>query len=112
MQNMQNPNGDAPSSAQSQAYPSGPGPKRPGRGVGAGAILALALAIASVFGIGLFAGWQFGSGAATLPATGNPALGIPALTSDNIEAVREAVVTKVRPTVVQINVTTQNGGGL
>src|SRR5581483_7733985 len=56
--------------------------------------------------------WQFGSSAGTLPATGNPRTGIPALTGDNIEAVREAVVAKVRPTVVQINVTTQSGGGL
>jgi len=112
MQNMQNPNEDAPSSAHPQAYPMGSGPKHRGRGLRAGAILALALTIASVFGIGLFAGWQFGSSAGTLPPTGNPGLGIPALTGNSVEAVREAVVAKVRPTVVQINVATQNGGGL
>lgn len=113
MQNMQNSNEGMPSSARPQAYPAGSGSKRPGRGLRTGAILALALAIASVFGIGLFAGWQFGSNSVgTLPPTGNPGLGIPALSGNNIEAIRETVVAKVRPTVVQINVATQNGGGL
>jgi len=106
---MQNSNDNAPL----QAPPAGTGPKRRARGVRAGAILALALAIASIFGIGLFAGWQLGtSNAGTLPSTSNPGPGILAPTGDNIDAVREAVVAKVRPTVVQINVATQNGGGL
>lgn len=110
---MQHSSDNVPPSAQPQAYPAGPGPRRPARGLRAGSILALALTIAAVFGIGLFAGWQFGTGnAGTLPSTGNPGPGIAAPTGDNIDAVREVVVTKVRPTVVQINVATQNGGGL
>jgi len=34
------------------------------------------------------------------------------LTKDNAEAVREAVIAKVRPAVVQVNITTQSGFGL
>jgi len=37
---------------------------------------------------------------------------VPALASNNLEAVREAVVTKVTPTVVQINVTTNQGSAI
>ncbi|HEU5230336.1 MAG TPA: trypsin-like peptidase domain-containing protein [Ktedonobacteraceae bacterium] len=110
---MQNPNDHAPPPSQSQASSSGGGSaKRPAGRLRTGAILALALTIAAVFAIGLFAGRQFGGGVAALPTVNNPGTGIPALTEGNIEAVREAVVTKVRPTVVQINVVTQNGGEL
>jgi len=37
---------------------------------------------------------------------------IPALTGNNVEAVREAVVANVRPTVVQINVSTAQGSAI
>ena len=90
-------------------------------GVRTGAIIALVIIIALVFGTGLFAGWQFGrtsnssspnGNVATLQPGNNPPATVPALTGNNIEAVREAVVAKVRPAVVQVNVTTQGGGGL
>lgn len=87
-----------------------------------GAILALTLLLAVVFGVGLFAGWQFGRTSTvsnfTSPSSSNnttsfqqgnnPAVTIPPLTGNNIEAVREAVVAKVRPAVVQVNVTLQS----
>src|SRR5581483_7156967 len=90
-------------------------------GVRTGAIIAMVIIIALVFGTGLFAGWQFGrtsnvgspnSNVATLQPGNNPPATVPALTGNNIEAVREAVVAKVRPAVVQVNVTGQGGGSL
>ena len=89
-------------------------------GIRTGAIIALVIIIALVFGTGLFAGWQFGrtsnssspgSNVATLEPGNNPPATVPALNGNNIEAVREAVIAKVRPAVVQVNVTLQNGSG-
>src|SRR5579859_6128316 len=109
-------------SAPTEPYHSAPGslpiyspPQRPSRGLRTGAIFALTLILAVVFGTGLFAGWQFGrsSTVSTQPTTAqlqpgtNPVPTVPALTSNNIEAVREAVIAKVRPAVVQVNVVTQ-----
>src|SRR5712691_4547929 len=92
------------------------------RGMRTGAIIALAVVLAVVFGTGLFAGWQFGrtnnssssnSGSvATLQPGNTPNVTVPQLNSNNIEAVREAVVAKVRPAVVQVNVTLQNGNAI
>jgi S1-C subfamily serine protease len=91
-------------------------PRRPGSRLRAGAILALALLLAVVFGTGLFAGWEFGTrnGAnrAVLQPGTNPGTAIPPLNGENLEAVREAVVAKVRPAVVQVNVATSRGQGL
>ncbi len=91
-------------------------------GMRTGAIIALAVVLAVVFGTGLFAGWQFGrtsnssssnSGSvATLQPGNTPAVTVPQLTSNNVEAVREAVIAKVRPAVVQVNVTLQNGNAI
>ena len=97
-----------------------PQPQHPSRGLRTGATIALTVLLAVVFGTGLFAGWQFGhsSTVSNQPTTSqlqpgtNPAPTVPALTSNNIEAVREAVIAKVRPAVVQINVTTQSGAAL
>jgi S1-C subfamily serine protease len=95
---------------------------RPSNGVRTGAIVALSFVLLVVLGVGLFAGWQFvrtnGStgGASTNVATLQPGTGpqstVPALTGNNEQAVREAVVAKVRPAVVEVNVTTQQGGAI
>lgn len=85
-----------------------------------GAIFLLALVLAVVFGTGLFAGWQFGHSATVTPPAptstlqpGNaPTAPVPTLTGNNADAVREAVIAKVRPTVVQVNVTVPNGSGI
>jgi S1-C subfamily serine protease len=111
-----------------QQIPSTPTPppanRRPSRGLRTGAIIALTVLLAAVFGTGLFAGWQFGHGSSTTvvtPATSSSAPlqtgtntqpTVPALSGDNLEAVREAVVAKVTPTVVQINVTTAQGSAI
>ncbi|MBE3559240.1 MAG: trypsin-like peptidase domain-containing protein [Ktedonobacteraceae bacterium] len=86
-----------------------------------GVLLALTLVIALIFGVGLFAGWQFGrSGTALLPPPDSGQLQpgtnvqptVPPLTGDNIDAVREAVIAKVKPAVVQINVQLRQGTGI
>ncbi len=86
-------------------------------GLRTGAILALALVLAVVFGVGLFAGWQFGrtstitpTGPGQLQPSGNQQqVPIPAQNGSNTQAVREAVIANVRPAVVQINITTAQG---
>ncbi len=109
---------------QFEPDPVPPTPTRPtssGRsGMRTGAIFALALALALVFGTGLFAGWQFGrtsntsstGSVATLQPGNTSNVTIPQLTSNDIEAVREAVIAKVRPAVVQVNVTLKGGSAI
>ena len=81
-----------------------------------GAIIVLTMLLAVVFGVGLFAGWTFavsgGTGTGIVQTGTNTGTGIPPLTGSNREAIREAVVAKVRPAVVQINVVTPDGQGL
>jgi S1-C subfamily serine protease len=125
-------NGSAPTepyhSAPAERYRPAPGslpeytppPQRPRSGVRTGAIIALTLLLAIVFGTGLFAGWQYGRGSAVVapPATSqlqpgtNQAPTVPSLNGNNTEAVREAVIAKVRPAVVEVKVTSQSGSGL
>jgi S1-C subfamily serine protease len=89
----------------------------------AGAIFLLALVLAIVFGTGLFAGWEFGHSSATTSTTTSSSTAtlepgtssttpVPTLTSNNLNSVLEAVVAKVRPSVVQVNVTLANGSGI
>ncbi|HTD19008.1 MAG TPA: trypsin-like peptidase domain-containing protein, partial [Ktedonobacteraceae bacterium] len=98
--------------------PNVPQPQRPSRGLRTGAIFALILLLAVIFGTGLFAGWEFGRGtaiadpAATTTTNPAPTVQVPPLTSNNIQAVREAVIAKVRPAVVEVKVTSQAGAGL
>jgi S1-C subfamily serine protease len=56
------------------------------------AILALTVVIASIFGVGLFAGWTFNRESGLL------------FGANSIEAEREAAIAKVRPAAVQVNV--------
>ncbi|HEV2579587.1 MAG TPA: trypsin-like peptidase domain-containing protein, partial [Ktedonobacteraceae bacterium] len=111
-----------PTPGQFQQTPMPPPPvARSGRGLRTGSIIALTALLAVIFGVGLFAGWQFGrTSVATLPSSGTSALqpgntpvgNIPALTGNNLQAVREAVIAKVRPAVVEVNVTTTSGGAI
>jgi S1-C subfamily serine protease len=97
-----------------------PTPKRRSRGLRTGAIIALTIVILVVFGVGLFAGWQFGQSSTFIAnkaeslqqGTSSQTTTIPALTSNNIQAVQEAVIAKIEPAVVQINVTTAQGSGI
>ncbi|HKF38124.1 MAG TPA: trypsin-like peptidase domain-containing protein [Ktedonobacteraceae bacterium] len=97
-------------------------PRRSGSRVRTGAIIALTLVLVLVFGVGLFAGWQFGRGGTSTVAgnsstgalqTGSPpAVTVPPLSGSNIDAVREAVIAKVRPSVVEVNVSIPGGSGI
>jgi S1-C subfamily serine protease len=103
------------------SYPQQPARKSSG-GLKAGATFLLTLLLAVVFGVGLFSGWVYGRGTAvtTSPSTTNsqlqtgsaPTATIPPYTGSNIEQVREAVIAKVSPAVVQVNVTLSNGAGI
>ncbi|HEX7733690.1 MAG TPA: trypsin-like peptidase domain-containing protein [Ktedonobacteraceae bacterium] len=94
------------------SVPPGAAPRR--SGLRTGTLIALVALVALIFGTGLFAGWQFGhSGAATSPVSNstfqqgnNSTAPVPKQTGGNADAVREAVISKVQPGVVQINVTT------
>ena len=79
--------------------------KRSSGGLRTAAILGLALMIAVVFSVGMFAGWEFGNSSAR---QGTAIV----QTSTNGETVREAVIAKLRQTVVQVNVVTKSGTGL
>jgi len=99
--------------------PRRPTPKRQSRGLRTGAIIALTIVILAVFGVGLFAGWQFGQSstfiinkADTLQQGNNAQATVPALTGSNIQTVQEAVIAKIKPAVVQINVATAQGAGI
>src|SRR5436190_11035328 len=95
---------------------------RRSNGVRTGAIITLSFVLLVVLGVGVFAGWQFGrtgastGGASTNESTLQPGTGpqstVPPLTGNNEQAVREAVIAKVRPAVVEVNVTTQQGGDI
>lgn len=83
------------------------------------AVLAVA-ALLVVLNIGLFAGWQIGrnNSAAVAPISAPlqtgiaPPVTVPPLTANNIDTVREAVIAKVRPAVVEVNVSTSSGNAL
>lgn len=85
--------------------------KAPVRGSHTMAILALTMVIASVFGVGLFAGWTFGKDGTGLFPGGNSLLKGQSLTGDSIEAVRKAAIAKVKSSVVQVNVTAMSPMG-
>jgi S1-C subfamily serine protease len=92
-------------------------PKPPAPRLRTGAMIALTLLLALVFGIGLFAGWVYGTrspGTASLAPGSSPTAPVPPVTGSgsSLDAVREAVIAKIRPAVVQVNVTTASGSGL
>jgi S1-C subfamily serine protease len=86
-------------------------------GLRTGTLITLVALLAIVFGTGLFAGWQFGrsGGSVASPSNSNgfqsgngSTVTVPQLTNNNADAVREAVISKVQPGIVQVNVTTAN----
>lgn len=75
------------------------------------AITFLTLVLIAVFGTGLFAGWQFRSGQGT-GVSGVQQVTVPPLTSTDAQSRREEVIARIRPAVVQLNVTTSQGSAL
>lgn len=96
---------------QVQAAPPPMPPVHPGGSAGGlrtGAILILALVVVLVLGIGLFAGAQFGKSSSTRTGTATQ----PGSSGASIDTQSEKVAATFKQSVVQINVTTQKGGGL
>ncbi len=85
-------------------------PKRPRRG---GAILGLALVLALIFGVGLFAGWEFAGSHSTTTSTTSQAPTSSKSTSSStvatIETQQEAAIATIEPAVVELEVTTAQG---
>ena len=88
-----------------------------------GVLILLVVVLLLVFGTGLFAGWQFNrdqgtastnstQSTGTLQQSGGQKIPIPVLNSSNAQQVREAVIQDVRPAVVEITVTTNQGQAL
>src|SRR5579884_1112977 len=101
-------------SSEEPAFPLRTQPGRPARGIRIAAIVGLTMLLAVVFGTGLFAGWVYGTrNAGSLPSAPLTATATPATIAGNsLDAMREAVVEKVRAVVVQINIVTSSGEGL
>ncbi len=90
-------------------------PRRPARRVRTAAIVALVVLLAIVFGTGMFAGWVFGTRSSGVIQPGStPAATTPPVTvsGNTIEALRESVIARVRPAVVQVTIVTASGEGL
>ncbi|HEX9134908.1 MAG TPA: trypsin-like peptidase domain-containing protein [Ktedonobacteraceae bacterium] len=89
-------------------YPPGPKTsppqKRPGRG---GAIMLLTLVLALIFGIGLFAGWEFANNSSRTTSTSNAVA--TATSGTTIGTQQEAAIAKIEPAVVELKVMTAQG---
>jgi S1-C subfamily serine protease len=100
--------------AQPPTYPPDPvaappaPPKRPRR---SGAIVLLALVLAVIFGVGLFAGWQFAGDSHSASATSQVAAtsSAPSYTVAIPQTQQEAAIAKIEPSVVELKVTTSQG---
>ena len=84
-----------------QKYP------RHGGGARTGAIIGLTLLLAVIFVIGGFAGWVFASAKSSTAGTTASTT-----TATTLNTVREAVVAKVKPSVVEVYVTLAQGAAL
>lgn len=76
-------------------------------GVRTGAIIGLTLLLAVIFVIGGFAGWVFASAKSSTAGTTTSTT-----TASTLDTVREAVVAKVKPSVVEVYVTLAKGAAL
>lgn len=100
-----------PQAGEREAIPTGkqPGsPIRTSRGLSNSARVALVVALLLIIGLGLFAAYLIGKNASTGTATTTQ----PGSTAASLNGLPEAVAATFRQSVVQINVVTQQGGGL
>lgn len=95
--------------AQPPRYPSGPQsePTRKRRGRG-GAIVVLAFVLLIIFGVGLFAGWEF-AGGKTSGTTSTRTTSSSVSTVSNVVTQQETAIAKVEPAVVELDVATAQG---
>jgi S1-C subfamily serine protease len=78
--------------------------KRPGRPA---AILLLTLVLTLIFGTGLFSGWEYAQTSTTTKATASSTATSSSGTS--LQAQQEAAIAKVKPSIVEVKVTTTQG---
>jgi S1-C subfamily serine protease len=100
-----------PQVGKSETIPTGKQPDSPirtSRGLSNSAIVALIVVLLLILGIGVFAGWQFGKSG----STGTSSSTQPGSTAASLNALPEAVAATFRQSVVQINIVTQQSGGL
>jgi S1-C subfamily serine protease len=100
-----------PQVGESETIPTGKQPDSPirtSRGLSNSAIVALIVVLLLILGIGVFAGWQFGKSS----STGTSSSTQPGLSAASLNALPESVAATFRQSVVQINVVTQQSGGL
>ncbi|HTK07150.1 MAG TPA: trypsin-like peptidase domain-containing protein [Ktedonobacteraceae bacterium] len=86
-------------------------PRKKSRRLRTGMIFVLTLVLLIVFGIGLFAGWVFandGGGTGTIAAATSGS----ATNATTLQTQQEAAIAKIEPSVVQLDVTTAQGGQL
>ena len=95
------------SPSQNPAEPPPQHPRHGRSGVRTGAIIGLTLLLAVIFVIGGFAGWAFASAKSSTAATTASAT-----TATSLNTLREAVVAKVKPSVVEVYVTLTSGAAL
>ncbi|HEV2581775.1 MAG TPA: trypsin-like peptidase domain-containing protein [Ktedonobacteraceae bacterium] len=89
-----------------------PSPPKGKRGaLRTGILAAMMLLIVLIFGTGLFAGWQFSRASSTTGGGASATVAQTAATS-TVQTAQEAVIAKVKPAVVQINVTTASGSAI
>ncbi|GHO83982.1 S1C family serine protease [Dictyobacter formicarum] len=102
--------GDSPQRPVSQP----PKNKKPS-GLRTGAIFLLTIALLLIFGLGLFAGWQYaGSGSATTATatthtTTSSSSSNATVSSTLPQTQQEAAIEKIKPSVVELDVTTSQG---
>jgi S1-C subfamily serine protease len=105
-----------PSSPQAPLPPANAGRKRGALRTGMLAVLVMLVVL--IFGVGLFAGWQFSrtSSAVSTGGTGstgtNAAQTATATSTSAVQTAQEAAIAKVKPSVVQINVTTATASAI
>ncbi|HJT55752.1 MAG TPA: trypsin-like peptidase domain-containing protein [Ktedonobacteraceae bacterium] len=112
-----------PQASQPPSPPVGPlppasPPQKPRRRAGrTAAIVLLTLVLAAIFGVGLFAGWEFSnnpnsngtnSSAVTTSSTSS-AQSTSSTSANTLEALQEAAIAKIEPSVVELDVTTSQG---
>ncbi len=90
-----------------------PPPVKPGRQGSAfrrGPLILLTLLLAVIFGVGLFAGWQFSRTSATTGSGSTAPTTVQA--TSTVETAQEAAIAKVKAAVVEVNVTTQSASAV
>ena len=87
-------------------------PKRKGGAFRRGSFVVLTLLLLLIFGVGLFAGWQFSRTSSTAGSSSTTATTTTVQATSTVETTQEAAIAKVKAAVVEVNVTTQSGSAL